>query len=103
MFREAFVREGYDFDFMYDWNVKKAALKQRLADNKAKAQNMSSEQVSPQQIPQQIVQQQKISNTAQEKREYQIKSPKPPMGMNSNINLPNTQMLIDSGNLVMNG
>jgi len=27
MFREAFVREGYDFDFLYDWNVKKAALK----------------------------------------------------------------------------
>ena len=27
MFREAFVREGFDFDFMYDWNVKKAALK----------------------------------------------------------------------------
>jgi len=27
MFREAFVREGFDFDFMYDWNIKKAALK----------------------------------------------------------------------------
>jgi hypothetical protein len=36
MFREAFVREGYDFDFMYDWNVKKAALKQRLAESTAK-------------------------------------------------------------------
>jgi hypothetical protein len=36
MFREAFVREGFDFDFMYDWNVKKAALKQRLAENTAK-------------------------------------------------------------------
>ena len=36
MFREAFVREGFDFDFMYDWNVKKAALKQRIAENTAK-------------------------------------------------------------------
>jgi hypothetical protein len=36
MFREAFVREGFDFDFMYDWNVKKAALKQRLAESAAK-------------------------------------------------------------------
>lgn len=36
MFREAFVREGFDFDFMYDWNVKKAALKQRLAESTAK-------------------------------------------------------------------
>ena len=53
MFREAFVREGYDFDFMYDWNVKKAALKQRLAENKAKNQNMSAELVAP--IPQQII------------------------------------------------
>ena len=30
MFREAFVRESFDFDFMYDWIVKKQALKQRL-------------------------------------------------------------------------
>jgi len=30
MFREAFVREGFDFDFMYDWILKKQALKQRL-------------------------------------------------------------------------
>lgn len=36
MFREAFVREGFDFDFMYDWNVKKTALKQRLAESTAK-------------------------------------------------------------------
>jgi len=27
MFREAFVREHYDFDFLYDWNLKKAAMK----------------------------------------------------------------------------
>ena len=33
MFREAFVREGFDFDFMYDWIVKKQALKARLAAN----------------------------------------------------------------------
>lgn len=38
MFREAFVREGFDFDFMYDWNVKKAALKQRLAEQNQKMQ-----------------------------------------------------------------
>jgi hypothetical protein len=38
MFREAFVREGFDFDFMYDWNVKKAALKQRLAEQSQKRQ-----------------------------------------------------------------
>jgi len=38
MFREAFVREGFDFDFMYDWNVKKAALKQRLAEQNQKLQ-----------------------------------------------------------------
>ena len=33
MFREAFVREGYDFDFLYDWNVKKANLKMRLQEH----------------------------------------------------------------------
>jgi len=33
MFREAFVRESFDFDFMYDWILKKQALKQRLAAN----------------------------------------------------------------------
>ena len=38
MFREAFVREGFDFDFMYDWNVKKAALQQRLAGQSQKRQ-----------------------------------------------------------------
>jgi len=27
MFREAFVRESFDFDFMYDWILKKQALK----------------------------------------------------------------------------
>ena len=36
MFREAFVREGFDFDFMYDWILKKQALKARLAENQAK-------------------------------------------------------------------
>jgi len=30
-FRELFVKEGFDFDFKYDWIVKKQALKQRLA------------------------------------------------------------------------
>ena len=33
MFRDLFVKEGYDFDFMYDWILKKQALKQRLASN----------------------------------------------------------------------
>jgi len=27
MFRELFVRESFDFDFMYDWILKKQALK----------------------------------------------------------------------------
>lgn len=31
MFRELFVKESFDFDFMYDWIVKKQALKSRLA------------------------------------------------------------------------
>lgn len=31
MFREAFVRENFDFDFIYDWILKKQALKSRLA------------------------------------------------------------------------
>jgi hypothetical protein len=31
MFREAFVRENFDFDFVYDWILKKQALKSRLA------------------------------------------------------------------------
>lgn len=50
MFREAFVREGFDFDFMYDWNVKKATLKRQLLENKQKGQNMSAELPIPQQI-----------------------------------------------------
>lgn len=29
MFREAFVRESFDFDFIYDWIIKKQALKAR--------------------------------------------------------------------------
>jgi len=43
MFREAFVREGYDFDFMYDWNVKKANLKARLQENRIK----NEQQINP--------------------------------------------------------
>ena len=30
MFREAFVREGFDFDFMYDWILKKEGNTQQL-------------------------------------------------------------------------
>jgi len=33
MFRELFVKENFDFDFMYDWILKKQALKARLAAN----------------------------------------------------------------------
>ena len=49
MFREAFVREGFDFDFMYDWNVKKAALKQRLAEQNNKNIAMQNENLLAQQ------------------------------------------------------
>ena len=49
MFREAFVREGFDFDFMYDWNVKKAALKQRLAEQNNKNIAMQNENLAQQQ------------------------------------------------------
>ena len=31
MFREAFVRENFDFDFVYDWIVKKQAQKARTS------------------------------------------------------------------------
>lgn len=31
MFRELFVRETFEFDYMYDWILKKQAMKQRLA------------------------------------------------------------------------
>ena len=43
MFREAFVRESFDFDFMYDWILKKQALKQRIAAN-MRNQNAVKEQ-----------------------------------------------------------
>jgi len=36
MFRELFVREGFEFDFQYDWILKKQALKARLAANQRK-------------------------------------------------------------------
>ena len=44
MFREAFVREGFDFDFMYDWNVKKANLAKRLQENRPQPQNQTTMQ-----------------------------------------------------------
>ena len=31
MMRDLFVREGFDFDFMYDWIVRKQQLKSRLS------------------------------------------------------------------------
>ena len=27
MFRELFIKEGYEFDYIYDWIIKKQALK----------------------------------------------------------------------------
>jgi hypothetical protein len=43
MFRELFVREGFDFDFMYDWILKKQALKQRLAASTRNTQRIEEE------------------------------------------------------------
>lgn len=60
MFREAFVREGFDFDFMYDWNVKKAALKQRLAEQ---SQKLQKEKMNESSALQPVSH--KFSNTAQ--------------------------------------
>jgi hypothetical protein len=37
MFRDAFNRENFEFDYNYDWILKKAALKQRLAASNAEA------------------------------------------------------------------
>jgi len=31
MMRELFVRESFDFDFMYDWILRKQQLKSRLS------------------------------------------------------------------------
>ena len=31
MFRELFVKDAFEFDFTYDWILKKQALRQRLA------------------------------------------------------------------------
>jgi hypothetical protein len=43
MFRELFVRESFDFDFMYDWILKKQALKQRLAASTRNTQRIEEE------------------------------------------------------------
>eukprot|EP00347_Sterkiella_histriomuscorum_P003032 403365855 len=43
MFRELFVREGFDFDFMYDWILKKQAMKQRLAASTRNTQRVEEE------------------------------------------------------------
>jgi len=37
MFRDAFNRENFEFDYNYDWILKKAALKQRRAASNAEA------------------------------------------------------------------
>jgi len=42
-FRDLFVKEGYDFDFKYDWIVKKQALKQRIAASTRQAQRAEEE------------------------------------------------------------
>jgi len=39
MFRDAFNRENFEFDYQYDWILKKAALKQRLAEANAEAEH----------------------------------------------------------------
>lgn len=43
MFRELFVKETFDFDFMYDWILKKQALKQRLAASTRNTQRVEEE------------------------------------------------------------
>jgi len=43
MFRELFVKESFDFDFKYDWILKKQALKQRLAASTRQAQRIEEE------------------------------------------------------------
>ena len=43
MFRELFVREGFDFDFTYDWILKKQALKQRLVASTRNTQRIEEE------------------------------------------------------------
>jgi hypothetical protein len=43
MFRELFVKETFDFDFMYDWILKKQALKQRLAASTRNTQRIEEE------------------------------------------------------------
>ncbi len=43
MFRELFVREGFEFDYMYDWILKKQALKQRLAASTRNTQRVEEE------------------------------------------------------------
>jgi hypothetical protein len=47
MFRELFVRESFDFDFMYDWILKKQALKQRLAASTRNTQRIEEEKKTP--------------------------------------------------------
>lgn len=37
------MREGFDFDFKYDWIVKKQALKQRLMASTRQAQRAEEE------------------------------------------------------------
>ena len=43
MFRELFVRESFEFDFLYDWILKKQALKQRLAASTRNTQRVEEE------------------------------------------------------------
>ena len=42
-FRELFVRESFEFDFKYDWILKKQALKQRLLASTRQAQRIEEE------------------------------------------------------------
>lgn len=91
MFREAFVREGFDFDFMYDWNVKKAALKQRIAESTAKKMQESGQQYVP-----------KNSNTAQQPQRAYLESGKKMTTPIEQMKPPIGQ-LRESGNHVIGG
>lgn len=65
MFREAFVRESFDFDFMYDWILKKQALKQRLAANTRNTQQNKRDDSNVRQLPNRGSSQPNVLNPAQ--------------------------------------
>lgn len=44
MMRELFVREGYDFDFMYDWNIRKQQMRTRLSHSSSRNNHQEEEE-----------------------------------------------------------